>query len=80
LVTDVIMPQMGGDQLARQLAGDRPAMKVLYLSGYSEKTVFQQGMLGRGTAFLQKPFAAQALLGKVREMLDATVELDKVTR
>jgi two-component system, cell cycle sensor histidine kinase and response regulator CckA len=71
LVTDVMMPGMGGRELAKRLLALRPDVKVLYLSGYTEDAVVTQGTLGPGTAFLQKPFTLQNLAKKVREVLSS---------
>jgi CheY-like chemotaxis protein len=71
LITDVVMPQMAGPDLARRLRGMRPGLKVLYLSGYSPGIVADRGVLEEGAMFLQKPFSAEALETKVRETLDA---------
>ncbi len=70
LVTDVIMPGMSGPQLARCLVNDRPGMKVLFTSGYTDTAIIQQGVVDAPTAFLQKPFAPEALARKVRDILD----------
>ncbi|MBI1958447.1 MAG: GAF domain-containing protein, partial [Candidatus Rokubacteria bacterium] len=71
LVTDVVMPQMGGRALAERLASLRPEMKVLYMSGYSEAAIAQHGVLDPGTAFMAKPFTADEVTRKIREVLDA---------
>jgi len=71
LLTDVMMPGMGGRELAKRLCAMRPEMCVLYLSGYAEDAVASPGGLGPGTAFLQKPFTLQNLAKKVREVLRA---------
>jgi two-component system, cell cycle sensor histidine kinase and response regulator CckA len=68
VITDVIMPGMGGRELVQELAKTRPQTKVLYLSGYTEDAIVNEGM-GGGTAFLQKPFTLQNLSRKVREVL-----------
>jgi PAS domain S-box-containing protein len=69
LITDVVMPGMGGRELAKKLLQLRPNLGVLYLSGYTEDTILHQGALDPGTAFLQKPFTLQNLARKVREVL-----------
>jgi two-component system, cell cycle sensor histidine kinase and response regulator CckA len=69
LITDVVMPGMGGRELAKRLLSIRPGISVLYLSGYTEDAVATQGALGPGTAFLQKPFTLQNLAKKVRDVL-----------
>ena len=69
LVTDVVMPGMGGRELAKRLVALRPGTSVLYLSGYTEDAIVTQGALSPGTAFLQKPFTLQNLAKKVREVL-----------
>jgi PAS domain S-box-containing protein len=72
LVTDVVMPQMSGRELALELAEHRPATKVLYLSGYTNDAVVSRGVLEASSAFLQKPFTARALADKVAELLAVT--------
>jgi len=71
LITDVVMPGMGGRELAKKLVLLRPGISVLYLSGYTEDAVVAPGALGPATAFLQKPFTLQNLAKKVREVLRA---------
>jgi PAS domain S-box-containing protein len=70
LLTDVIMPGMGGKQLAEQLASLRPATRVLYMSGYSNDGIVQSGILESGALLLEKPFTREILLRKVRQVLD----------
>ena len=69
VITDVVMPGMGGRELAKRLLESRPQTKVLYLSGYTEDAIVHQGVLETETAFLQKPFTLQTLSRKVREVL-----------
>jgi PAS domain S-box-containing protein len=71
LVTDVIMPDMNGRELAEQAARIRPEMKVLYVSGYADNALFDLQGLHERVAFLQKPITPDVLLRKVRETLDA---------
>jgi two-component system, cell cycle sensor histidine kinase and response regulator CckA len=68
VITDVVMPGMGGRELVKQLAQTRPETKVLYLSGYTEDAIVSEGTIESG-AFLQKPFTLQNLSRKVREVL-----------
>ncbi|HVD77626.1 MAG TPA: response regulator [Vicinamibacteria bacterium] len=71
LITDVVMPEMTGPELARRLAEMRPGLRMLFLSGYTEGVVVDKGLLGEGAHFLQKPFTGEVLEAKVREVLDA---------
>ena len=70
VITDVIMPQMGGRQLAQELQAARPEIQVLFISGYTESSIVHRGGLRKAEAFLQKPFTPLSLARRVREMLD----------
>jgi CheY-like chemotaxis protein len=72
LLTDVIMPGMNGRELAQRISEIRPNAKVLYMSGYTENVIGQNGTLDAGVRLLQKPFNLRDLKSKVREVLDAT--------
>jgi CheY-like chemotaxis protein len=70
ILTDVVMPGASGPELTRQLVKQRPAVKVLYMSGYTDERIVQHGVLEPGIAFLHKPFTFDTLGQKVREVLD----------
>jgi PAS domain S-box-containing protein len=69
VISDVVMPAMGGRELARQLIASRPGIKILYLSGYTEDTLVEEGLAENEAGFLQKPFSLQTLARKVKEIL-----------
>jgi CheY-like chemotaxis protein len=69
LLTDIVMPGVGGRALAAQFTARRPGTRVLFMSGYPAAAIGRHQMLERGLAFLQKPFSAAALAQKVREVL-----------
>jgi CheY-like chemotaxis protein len=70
LLTDVVMPGMSGRLLAETLAVSRPEMKILYMSGYTADLIAQHGVLEAQTVLLEKPFTKEALLRKLRQVLD----------
>ncbi len=72
LLTDVIMPGMSGRELAAELTTRRPALRVLFMSGYTDDAVVRHGMLEPGLAYLEKPFRPPTLLRKVREVLQTS--------
>jgi two-component system, cell cycle sensor histidine kinase and response regulator CckA len=74
VITDVIMPGLGGREMAQRLAKTHPDTKVLYLSGYTEDAIVSDGTMEGGTAFLQKPFTLQNLSKKVREVLGSSTQ------
>jgi two-component system cell cycle sensor histidine kinase/response regulator CckA len=74
LITDVIMPGGTGPALFAQLGATNPRLRVLYISGYTGDATFPAGRLAPGVAFLQKPFAADVLLRKIREVFDAQLQ------
>jgi signal transduction histidine kinase len=71
VLTDVVMPGASGATLAKQLMERRPAVKVIYMSGYTEDVITQHGVLQPGIAFLHKPFTSDTLGQKIRDVLDA---------
>ena len=74
LLTDVVMPGINGRVLAERLAPRHPAMKVLYISGYTDSFIAGHGVLEEGIHLLHKPFTEEVLMRKVRELLDASGE------
>ncbi|MFL5245246.1 MAG: response regulator [Gemmataceae bacterium] len=70
LITDVVMPDMGGAEVAEKVAAIRPEIRALFLSGYTDDAVVRHGILESEVAFLQKPFSRTDLARKVREVLD----------
>jgi len=69
LLTDVVMPEMSGPELASQMVSLRPGIKVIFTSGYTDDTVARQGVLDPGVTFIQKPYRPKALARKIREVL-----------
>jgi CheY-like chemotaxis protein len=70
LLTDVVMPKIGGKELADKLKTDRPGLKILFASGYTDEAIVRQGILDKSIPFIQKPFSPKTLVKKVREVLD----------
>ena len=73
LVTDVVMPKMSGPELAAQIGRLHPHVTVLYMSGHTDQALQNDGMIGNGAAFLQKPFLPESLIGEVNKLLIAPV-------
>jgi two-component system cell cycle sensor histidine kinase/response regulator CckA len=69
LLTDVIMPGMNGPELARRISGLRPGVRVLFMSGYTDRAIRLHDKFGDGTNFIQKPFNTNSLSKKVKELL-----------
>lgn len=74
LITDVVMPKMGGRKTAERLQPLYPQMKVIYMSGYTDNAIAHHGVLEPGLYFIEKPFSPKALARKVRETLDGRTE------
>jgi DNA-binding NtrC family response regulator len=70
LVTDVVMPEMGGGELVHRLIARRPNIKVLYISGYTNDEVVRRGVQGAPASFLHKPFTSDDFMLRVREVLE----------
>jgi PAS domain S-box-containing protein len=70
LLTDVVMPGISGPHLTERLWAQRPGLKVIYMSGYTEDAIGHHGVLNPGIAFLHKPFTAESLGRKIREVMD----------
>ena len=79
VITDVIMPSLNGPDMVEKLAAERHGLPVLFMSGYTELSLSPHHLLRETAAFLQKPFTPQALLGKIREILDRSTPRDRPT-
>jgi CheY-like chemotaxis protein len=74
VLTDIIMPEMGGHELIERLRARRPNLRVLFMSGYAERVFTRNGSMPPGTGFVEKPFTVETLMRRLREVLDARVE------
>jgi len=70
LLTDVVMPQLNGRELAERLVAKLPEIQVLYMSGYPDDAVLRRGLIAANTNFLHKPFTASAVARRVRQLLN----------
>jgi CheY-like chemotaxis protein len=70
MLTDVVMPGLSGRGVAEVLQSERPGIRVIYMSGYTDEAIVHHGILESGLAFIQKPFTSDAFLRKIREVLD----------
>ncbi|MBI4514067.1 MAG: response regulator, partial [Gemmatimonadetes bacterium] len=75
LLTDAVLPRIDGPEVYARLRARRPQVKVLYVSGYPDAAIIEQGLLRPGVRFLQKPFTPETLAWRVREVLDAPAEV-----
>ena len=69
VLTDVIMPQMSGRELAEKITAEKANMKILYFSGYTDNSIVHHGVLDEGMEFIQKPFSHIELANKIKEVL-----------
>jgi len=70
LMTDVVMPEMNGRDLAGQITALYPDIRLLFMSGYTANVIAHHGVLDHGVAFIQKPFSMADMTAKIRELLD----------
>ena len=75
IITDVMMPEMGGHELVKRLSPLRPEMSVLYMSGYDQEVIIDQGLADIDSQFLVKPFLAVDIARKIREILDNPTQI-----
>jgi CheY-like chemotaxis protein len=71
VLTDVVMPEMGGHELIERLRQRYPEVRVLFMSGYAERALTNDGSIPAGTGYLEKPFTVETLMRRLREVLDA---------
>jgi two-component system, cell cycle sensor histidine kinase and response regulator CckA len=76
LITDVVMPEMNGRDLAANLLSSYPALKRLFMSGYTANVIAHHGVLDEDVHFIQKPFSMKELSGKAREVLDGYYDIE----
>jgi CheY-like chemotaxis protein/anti-sigma regulatory factor (Ser/Thr protein kinase) len=71
VLTDLVMPVMGGHELVERLRAGNPALRVVFMSGYTERTIADDSTMPSGTGFVEKPFTVDTLMRRVREVLDS---------
>jgi signal transduction histidine kinase len=71
VLTDILMPELGGHELVEQLRERRPDLRVVFMSGYAERALTSNGSVPSGTGYLEKPFTVDTLMRRIREVLDA---------
>ena len=74
MITDVVMPQMSGRELAERVLARRPSLPVLFMSGYTDDAIVRHGLLDEKLNFIQKPFDSATVARKVRELLDSPLK------
>jgi CheY-like chemotaxis protein len=70
VLTDILMPEMGGYELVELLRARRPDLRVVFMSGYAERALTTNGAIPSGTGYLEKPFTVETLMRRIREVLD----------
>ena len=73
ILTDVVMPKMGGRQMAETIIRSRPKTRVLFMSGYTDDAIVHHGVLAEGIPFIEKPFTPHSLVLRVREVIESPV-------
>jgi two-component system cell cycle sensor histidine kinase/response regulator CckA len=76
VLTDVVMPRMGGPELVAAISRRRPAVRALFMSGYTDHAVVRDGLMEADVAFIQKPYTPDVLTRKIRDILDEPVGPD----
>jgi FixJ family two-component response regulator len=75
LITDVMMPRMNGKELSERLCGERPGLRVLFMSGYTDHQIIERGLIDEKTEFIQKPFSTTEFTDKVQQLLPISISL-----
>jgi signal transduction histidine kinase/ActR/RegA family two-component response regulator len=79
VITDIVMPRMGGPELVEKLRRKRPGVQVIFMSGYTEAAVLENANIGKDAVLLNKPFSTETLVRKMREVLEADAEQDQTS-